>query len=271
MEGADSSRDSPASSARWSRKAAPSRARRADAGAPAGGARQGDRPERAHRPARGRDEAALRQGLDRPLTQVANRRGLMQAFEVERARSSARAATFDRPARHRQLRAPQRRARSQRRRRGPEVARRDRQEDAGPGDRVARYGGEEFVVLLPATPAAEGEQVLTRLQRSLNGRHLHLQGQAALRHLPGSDNHPMASPNRLKMSSIATTPGALLLQQSPSRPQRTTTYIRLITDMHGSPVAASAASTSPGSPRTPMSTSILVVALKHSICRHARG
>jgi diguanylate cyclase len=38
-----------------------------------------------------------------------------------------------------------------------------------PSDRVARYGGEEFVVLLPETPAAEGEQVLTRLQRSLTG------------------------------------------------------------------------------------------------------
>ncbi|HZE90820.1 MAG TPA: diguanylate cyclase [Rhizobacter sp.] len=38
-----------------------------------------------------------------------------------------------------------------------------------PTDLVARYGGEEFVVLLPNTPAAEGEQILTRLQRSLSG------------------------------------------------------------------------------------------------------
>jgi len=33
---------------------------------------------------------------------------------------------------------------------------------------VARYGGEEFVVLLPETPADEGQQVLTRLQRTLS-------------------------------------------------------------------------------------------------------
>ena len=38
-----------------------------------------------------------------------------------------------------------------------------------PSDRVARYGGEEFVVLLPETPVADGEQILTRLQRSLTG------------------------------------------------------------------------------------------------------
>ena len=38
-----------------------------------------------------------------------------------------------------------------------------------PTDHVARYGGEEFVVLLPNTPVNEGEQILTRLQRSLSG------------------------------------------------------------------------------------------------------
>ncbi len=104
------------------------------------------------------------------LTQVANRRGLMQAFEVERARLE---------------------------RNGGELSiglldidnfKRLNDElghSAGdealktlaaivsktlrPGDRVARYGGEEFVVLLPETPATEGEQVLTRLQRSLTG------------------------------------------------------------------------------------------------------
>ncbi|MDP3085095.1 MAG: GGDEF domain-containing protein, partial [Rubrivivax sp.] len=36
-----------------------------------------------------------------------------------------------------------------------------------PADHLARFGGEEFVVLLPATPVAEAQQVLTRLQRSL--------------------------------------------------------------------------------------------------------
>lgn len=38
-----------------------------------------------------------------------------------------------------------------------------------PGDHVARYGGEEFVVLLPDTPAHDGQQILTRLQRALTG------------------------------------------------------------------------------------------------------
>lgn len=38
-----------------------------------------------------------------------------------------------------------------------------------PSDVVARYGGEEFVVLLPDTPVEEGQQILTRLQRSLTG------------------------------------------------------------------------------------------------------
>ena len=36
-----------------------------------------------------------------------------------------------------------------------------------PGDMVARYGGEEFVLMLPATPLDEAQQVLQRLQRSL--------------------------------------------------------------------------------------------------------
>ncbi len=36
-----------------------------------------------------------------------------------------------------------------------------------PVDHVARFGGEEFVVLLPRTPVAEAQQILTRLQRQL--------------------------------------------------------------------------------------------------------
>ena len=38
-----------------------------------------------------------------------------------------------------------------------------------PSDHVARYGGEEFVVLLPETQVADGQAILTRLQRSLTG------------------------------------------------------------------------------------------------------
>jgi diguanylate cyclase len=38
-----------------------------------------------------------------------------------------------------------------------------------PTDKVARYGGEEFVVMLPDTGVDEGQQILTRLQRSLSG------------------------------------------------------------------------------------------------------
>jgi diguanylate cyclase len=36
-------------------------------------------------------------------------------------------------------------------------------------DVVARYGGEEFVVLMPETPLDQAQQTLTRLQRSLSG------------------------------------------------------------------------------------------------------
>ncbi len=47
-----------------------------------------------------------------------------------------------------------------------------------PLDKVARYGGEEFVVLLPETDVDEGETVLTRLQRSLtNGLFMHKEKQ----------------------------------------------------------------------------------------------
>ena len=104
------------------------------------------------------------------LTKIANRRGLLQAFEAERSRVE---------------------------RGGGELAiglldidnfKRLNDElghSAGdvalvslaakvsealrPSDMVARYGGEEFVVLLPETPLLEGQLILTRLQRSLSG------------------------------------------------------------------------------------------------------
>jgi len=104
------------------------------------------------------------------LTQVANRRGLMQAFEIESARCQREAGTalavglididnFKRP--NDTLGhaagdvALQRLA----------AAVRDR---LRPVDHLARFGGEEFVVLMPGTAVEEASQALTRLQRGLS-------------------------------------------------------------------------------------------------------
>lgn len=113
------------------------------------------------------------------LTQIANRRGLLQAFDVECARlqrAEGDVPDEDKPA-------------------GLSIGLLDIDNfkklndelghSAGdealkalaatvsktlrPTDMVARYGGEEFVVLLPDTPVDEGQQILTRLQRSLTG------------------------------------------------------------------------------------------------------
>jgi diguanylate cyclase len=104
------------------------------------------------------------------LTQVANRRGLIQAFEAARARLepggqplSIGLLDIDNFKRlNDEL--------------GHSVGDVALRSLAGvvakslrPDDMVARFGGEEFVVLLPATPVAEGQQILTRLQRSLSG------------------------------------------------------------------------------------------------------
>ena len=105
-----------------------------------------------------------------PLTQIANRRGLMQAFETECARlergGQALAVGLIDVDNFKRL--------------NDELG-----HNAGdqalkalaakvsqalrPTDHVARYGGEEFVVLLPDTPVDEGQQILTRLQRSISG------------------------------------------------------------------------------------------------------
>lgn len=119
------------------------------------------------------------------LTQIANRRGLLQAFEIESARLQ-RAAVDEAAAASAPGEA------------GPaglaigllDIDNFKRLNDelghsAGdealkalaakvsktlrPTDVVARYGGEEFVVLLPDTPVEEGQHILTRLQRSLTG------------------------------------------------------------------------------------------------------
>ncbi len=104
------------------------------------------------------------------LTQIANRRGLLQAFDAERSRlerSGAQLAVglldidnFKRlndelghSAGDEALKAL-----------AAVVSKTLR-----PTDHVARYGGEEFVVLLPDTPLDEGQQILSRLQRSLTG------------------------------------------------------------------------------------------------------
>lgn len=103
------------------------------------------------------------------LTQVANRRGLIQAFGIEQARAereSTRVALAlldidnfkklnDSLGHH-----------------AGDIALKSLAERAQaslrPGDMVARYGGEEFVLMLPDTPLDEAQQVLVRLQRSLS-------------------------------------------------------------------------------------------------------
>jgi diguanylate cyclase len=103
------------------------------------------------------------------LTQVANRRGLIQAFGIEQAkaeRESKRIALAlldidnfkklnDSLGHH-----------------AGDIALKSlaerTQASLRPGDMVARYGGEEFVLMLPDTPLDEAQAVLVRLQRSLS-------------------------------------------------------------------------------------------------------
>ena len=104
------------------------------------------------------------------LTQVANRRGLMQAFEAESARSERQDGTtlavglididnFKRlndtlghAAGDMALKTL-----------AQEVRQRLR-----PIDHLARFGGEEFVLLLPDTEVEQAQQAMTRLQRALS-------------------------------------------------------------------------------------------------------
>ena len=104
-----------------------------------------------------------------PLTQIANRRGMMRAFEAEQARVERQGASLaiglldvDNFKKLNDQMGHQT---------GDEALKflaRRVGECLRPVDVVARYGGEEFVVLLPDTPAEEGQQVLTRLQRTLS-------------------------------------------------------------------------------------------------------
>jgi diguanylate cyclase len=103
------------------------------------------------------------------LTQVANRRGLAQAFEREQARSARETSTLavglldidnfkklndslGHAAGDVALKALATQVRDALR----------------PADHVARFGGEEFVVLLPGTALDEAQEVLTRVQRHLS-------------------------------------------------------------------------------------------------------
>lgn len=103
------------------------------------------------------------------LTQVANRRGLAQVFEAERARIDRGGPTFavglidiDN---FKKLNDTLGHA-------AGDVALKSLaarvKEWLRPVDHIARFGGEEFVVMLTATPVAEAQQVLTRLQRQLS-------------------------------------------------------------------------------------------------------
>lgn len=104
------------------------------------------------------------------LTQIANRRGLLQAFEAERSRIERTGNAlcvglldidnFKRLNDELGHSVGDEALRSL----AAVVSRTLR-----PTDLTARYGGEEFVVLLPDTPVEEGQLILTRLQRSLSG------------------------------------------------------------------------------------------------------
>ena len=104
-----------------------------------------------------------------PLTQIANRRGMMRAFEAEQARVERQGSTLaiglldvDNFKKLNDQMGHQT---------GDEALKflaRRVGECLRPVDVVARYGGEEFVVLLPDTPDTEGQQALTRLQRTLS-------------------------------------------------------------------------------------------------------
>jgi diguanylate cyclase len=104
------------------------------------------------------------------LTQIANRRGLMMAFEMERARMerSGEPLAIGLLDIDNFKRLNDELGHSA----GDEALKSLAALVTGtlrPTDRVARYGGEEFVVLLPATDVDEGRQILTRLQRALTG------------------------------------------------------------------------------------------------------
>lgn len=105
------------------------------------------------------------------LTQVANRRGLNQAFETEVARCQRQAAQGAGLAvglididNFKKLNDSLGHAAGDTALKSLAAAVKQR---LRPVDHLARFGGEEFVVLLPDTAVEEAQQALTRLQRSL--------------------------------------------------------------------------------------------------------
>ena len=107
------------------------------------------------------------------LTQVANRRGLVQVFEVERARSERQQAQGGAGLavglidvdNFKKLNDTLGHAAGDVALKTLAAAVRER---LRPVDHLARFGGEEFVVLLPGVAVAEAQLVLTRLQRALS-------------------------------------------------------------------------------------------------------
>ena len=104
------------------------------------------------------------------LTQVANRRGLAQAFEIESARcqregGSALAVGLIDIDNFKKLNDTLGHAVGDVALQSLAAAVRER---LRPVDHLARFGGEEFVVLMPGAPVEEASQALTRLQRSLS-------------------------------------------------------------------------------------------------------
>ena len=107
------------------------------------------------------------------LTQVANRRGLMQAFETEVARCGRDSAGGGEPLlavglididNFKKLNDTLGHAAGDQALKTLAAAVRER---LRPEDHLARFGGEEFVVLMPGTEVEEARQAMTRLQRSL--------------------------------------------------------------------------------------------------------
>jgi diguanylate cyclase len=105
------------------------------------------------------------------LTQVANRRGLMQAFAAESARreregdAAPLAVGLIDIDNFKKLNDTLGHAAGDRALQALSAAVRER---LRPVDHLARFGGEEFVVLLPGTPMGDAQQALTRLQRNLS-------------------------------------------------------------------------------------------------------